>query len=185
MSDRALHLATWALSRLAPESEREPLVGDLTEEYALRASATSSSAALWWCWRQVCASAPSLLRMRVSRCAWISTLGVALLAYIAVGVTEFGVNWAVSRPSTADAFAYQPLALAIMFPLVVLIGYIASRFRRGSASVLGVMMLLVVTAMMLWSTESMPLWFRIAYFFAGPGAAFIGGGLRSLRTVRF
>jgi hypothetical protein len=47
--------------------------------------------------------------------------------------------------------------------------------------VLGVMMLLVVTAMTLWSTEAMPLWFRIAYFFVGPSAAFTGGALRSVR----
>jgi hypothetical protein len=183
MSQRALRGATWFISRLAPENERESLVGDLMEEHALRAQTMSSSDALWWYLKQVCASAPSLLRVRAARGAWISTLGVALLAYVAVGVAEFSVNWAVSRAATSASFTYEPMALAIMFPVVMLIGHIASRFRRGSASVLGVMMLLVVTAMMLWSTEAMPLWFRIAYFFVGPAAAFIGGHFRSWRKV--
>jgi hypothetical protein len=181
MRHRTLQMTTWLLSRLATESEREPLLGDLTEEYALRASANSSSAAFWWYLRQVCASAPILLRVRLARTAWIPTIGVALLAYIAVGVAELSVNWAVSSVSARGVFAYSPLALIVMFPLVVLIGYVASRVRRGSAGVLGIMMLLVVTAMTLWSAEAMPLWFRIAYFFVGPSAAFIGGALRSLR----
>jgi hypothetical protein len=180
MSHRVLQGATWIISRLAPGEERESLVGDLMEEHALRAQTTSSFAALRWYLRQVFASIPGLVRVRATRGAWISTFGVGLLAYVAVGIAEFSVNRVASIPG---GFAYNPKALAIMFPVVMLIGYLASRFRRGSASVLGVMMLLVVTAMMLWSTEVMPLWFRIAYFFVGPAAAFIGGRLPSLRVT--
>ena len=75
-----------------PEAEREPLLGDLTEEYELRASSSSRSAALKWYLRQFCASALALLWARLGRTAWISTMGVALLAYIAVGVVEVMVN---------------------------------------------------------------------------------------------
>jgi hypothetical protein len=184
MSHRTLHVMSWLLSRLAPEGAREPLVGDLTEEYALRANSTSSSAALRWYLRQVCASASPLLWARLTRAAWISTIGVALLAYITVGVAEFTVNWAISNRAATSIFAYKLLGLIITFPIVVLIGYFAARFRRGAAFVLGVMMLLVVTMMMLWTTESMPTWFRIAYFIGGPAAAFIGSGLHSLRPAR-
>jgi hypothetical protein len=184
MRDRTLHLATWILSRLATAGEREPLIGDLTEEYALRANAASPSAALKWYLQQVCASVPPLLWARLTRGAWISTLGVALLAYIAVGVVEFTVNLAISRSLETGAYTYNPLALIIMFPTVVLIGYSAERFRRRAAIVLGAMMLLVVTLMMLLSAERMPAWFRIAYFVVGPAAAFIGSALRSRRPAR-
>jgi hypothetical protein len=184
MRHRALHLATWILSRLIPEGEREPLVGDLTEEYALRANAASPSAALKWYLQQVCASVPPLLWTRLTRTAWISTLGVALLAYFAVGVVEFTVNWAISRSPETGTYTYNPLALVIMFPTVMLIGYSAERLRRRAAVVLGAMMLLVVTLMMCSSTEPMPGWFRIAYFFVGPAAAFIGSALRSRRAAQ-
>jgi hypothetical protein len=184
MLDRTLHVATWILSRLAPEGEREPLVGDLTEEYALRANATSSSAALKWYLKQVLASAPPLLRVRLTQAAWISTITVALLAYIAVGVAEFSVDWAISNRTATGAFAYKPLGLIITFPMVMFIAYFAARFRRRAPIVLGAMMLLVVTVMTLWTTESMPLWYRIAYFVVGPAAAFLGSAMRSLRPSR-
>ena len=56
-----LALATWILSRLVPEGEREPLMGDLEEEYALRVRADSSYAPRVWYLRQICSSIrPSL-----------------------------------------------------------------------------------------------------------------------------
>jgi len=177
---RVLQAALWVLSRLMQENERGPLVGDLMEEYALRADTASSSAALTWCLRQVCTSAPPLLWSRLTRAAWISTIGVALLAYIAVGIAELTVNWAISNWTATGAFAFKPIGLLILFPMVMLIGYFAARLRRRAAVVLGVMMLLVVTLMTLSGGESMPAWYRVAYFFTGPAAAFLGSSLRTV-----
>jgi hypothetical protein len=56
-----LHLAMWIISRLVRGIDRESLLGDLAEECALRASASSSSAAHRWCLRQAFASAPAPL----------------------------------------------------------------------------------------------------------------------------
>jgi hypothetical protein len=181
---RALSVATWLVSRLAPKNERDPLVGDLIEEHALRSNATSPSAALRWYMKQVLASTPPLLRVRLVRAAWVSTIGAALLAYIAVALAELGVDWAISNWTAAGAFAYKPLGLIMLFPIVVLIGYLAGRLRRGAPIVLGVMMLLVATTIMLSTTESMPPWYGIAYFATGPIAAIIGGALRSPRLAR-
>jgi hypothetical protein len=182
MHHRGLHVATWLLSQVVPEGERESLVGDLIEEYALRANAASSSAALKWYLRQVCTSAPPLLWARLRRASWISTLGVALLAYFAVGVVEFIVNWGLSISPGIGTVAYRPLGLFITCPFVVLIGYFAARVRRRAAIALGAMMLLVVTAMTLGTSESLPPWYRIAFFIVGPAAAFFGSALRSLRS---
>ena len=179
MRHLSLHVATWILSRLAPASEREPLVGDLIEEYSLRANTASSSAARGWFLRQVCASVPSLLWARLTRTAWLSTFGVALLGYIAVGVVEVIVNWAISSSA-----AYNPLGMFITFPMVVVIGYFAARLRREAPIVLGAMMFVAVTVMTFSANESLPLWYRIAYFIVGPAAAFIGSALSSRRAVR-
>jgi hypothetical protein len=180
--DWRLQVAMWTLSRLAPEGQREALVGDLMEEHALRASAISSAAALKWCLQQVCASALPLLWGRLRRAAWIATFGVALLAYTAVGVVEFFVNRAMSSPSAAGPIAYALLGLIIPFPTVVLIAYFAARIRRRAPFILGAIMLLMVTVMTLTSAEIVPTWYRIAYFLVGPAAALIGGALHRQRS---
>jgi hypothetical protein len=181
MHPPALHVATWIFSWLVPRDVREPLMGDLAEEYALRVKAISSSAALKWYLRQICASVPPLLWARLTRTVWLSTLGVAFLAYFAVGVVQVLIRWMISSSS---ATVHNPLDLILIFPMVVLIGYFAERFRRRAAIVLGAMMLLAITAMTVWATEISPLWYRVAWFFVGPAAAFIGSVLPSLRRAR-
>lgn len=181
MRERAVYVATWVLSRIVSRGEREPLLGDLAEEYALRANAGRASAALQWYLQQACASAVLLMWARLRRATWIRTGGVALFAYIAVGLVEFIVNLAIRGPSTSR---YNALGLVITFPMVVLIGYFAERFRRRAAMVLGAMMLLAVIAMTVWATERVPTWYRIAYFFVGPTAACIGSLLGSVLRSR-
>jgi hypothetical protein len=181
MDRPALRVVTRIFSWLVPKDHREPLIGDFAEEYALRAKAGSPSAALRWYLRQICASVPPLLWARLTRAAWLSTLGVALIAYFAVGVVQIILRWAISSSS---ATLYNPLDLITIFPMVVLIGYVAERFRRRAAIVLGAMMLLAITAMTVWSTENSPLWYRVAWFFVGPAAAFIGSVLPPIRRAR-
>ena len=181
MPRSTLRGVTWIFSWLVPQDVREPLIGDLTEEYARRVKMASSSAASRWYLQQICASIPPLLWTRLTRAQWISTLGVAFLAYFAVGVAQLIIHWVISSSSSTP---YNPLDLIIIFPMVVLIGYFAERFRRRAAILLGAMMLLAITALTVWTTESSPLWYRIAWFFVGPAAAFIGSVLPSLRSRR-
>lgn len=178
MHHSPLPVATWLFSWLVPKDVREPLMGDLAEEYALRVKAVSSSAALKWYLQQICASIPPLLWTRLTRAVWLSTLGVALLAYFAVGVVQVIIRWAISSSS---ATLHNTLDLIIIFPMVVLIGYFAERFRRRAAIVLGAMMLIAITAMTVWASDGSPVWYRVAWFFVGPAAAFIGSVLPSLR----
>ncbi len=175
--------ATWALSRMAPRSQREALLGDLAEEYALRAK-VHSPAAFHWFLRQAGASVLPLLWLRVTQGKWLAITGIALLAYVAVGVVEFLVNWLITNSSTTGAVAYRPLGMLATFPFVVLIGYCAARYRREAALLLVAMMLLAVTLMTLTSTEIVPTWYQITYFLVGPSAVFIGSNLHSFRPRR-
>lgn len=177
-------VAIWIILCLVPEDEREPLVGDLLEEYALRVSATSATAARNWCLQQILVSAPHLLWTTISRSAWISTAGVALLAYIAVGAVELVVNWVFAVSSAHASIEYSPFGLLITFPMVVFIGYFAGSIRRRAPILLGAMMLAVATLMTLSINERVPSWYRAAYFVAGPAAAIIGSLLRSRRRFR-
>jgi hypothetical protein len=170
----ALALATWLLARLAPKDDREPLIGDLEEEYALRVRADSSYAPRMWYLRQICSSIPPVLRIRLSREAWLATLGVALLAYLAVGLGQLAVGWAI--PSSLEP-TYNPLGLIVTFPVIVLIGYFAELSRRGAAIALAALMMLAITAITLLIAVNAPVWYHAAYFFVGPVGAIVGRAL--------
>ena len=75
-----------------------------------------------------------------------------------------------------------PLSYWIVIPFYKVFG--VSETVERFPIVLGAMMLFAVIVMTAWTTESTPLWYRIAYFFVGPAAAFIGSALCSLRPHR-
>jgi hypothetical protein len=186
MHPPTLRAMTWLFFRLVPKDFREPLTGDLAEEYAARAKATSSVAALKWYLRELCASVPPMLWIRLTRATWIATLAVALLAFIAASIVNFVVRRAIPNWTADGAFIDTPLAFLIILPAVGLIGFLAERLRRRAAFVLGALLLLVVTVMGLASPDmkiSPPLWFKAVWFLLGPAAA-IGGMLCSVRRSR-
>jgi hypothetical protein len=178
MRNATLHLAAMALSWLVPRADRDALIGDLLEGYALRRDQTSGFAALRWYWRQIFASVPPLLWSKLRMEGWLITLGVALLAYVAVGVAQVLVHRATSGWAT-----YSPIGLVIVFPIVSLIACAAERARRGAALVLGAAMLLAITALTIFTVEPAPTWYRIAYFVAGPMAALLGRAAGRARTT--
>jgi hypothetical protein len=171
MKNLGLKLATWILSRLVRSSDREALIGDLAEEYARRTRAGPPHAAFGWYLRQTCASFPPLLSARLTQAMWPMTFGVALVAYLMVGGAQLLIQWAVRNMTTG---AHAPLVLAILFPVILLIGYLAERLRRSAAIVLGTMLLLAIAAMTVWNTGSSPLPYRLAYLLVGPTVAFVG-----------
>jgi len=170
----ALLAATWFFSQLVPKADREHLLGDLAEEYALRARTDSSSVAARWYLKQICASTVPVLQIRLARAVWLATMGVALRAYLVLGAAQLMIGWAFP---TSYGPTYDPLGMVIVFPVVVLIGYFTERSRRRAAVVLAAMMLLAATALTLFTTENAPLWFRVAVFVGGPAAALVGSAL--------
>src|SRR4029077_18833124 len=53
---RPPRLATWLLGLVLPSTERAHVLGDLFEEYALRAQTETAPAVVLWYWGQVCRS---------------------------------------------------------------------------------------------------------------------------------
>jgi hypothetical protein len=179
-----LQVVTWIFSWVVPKDQREPLIGDLHEEYALRAKSASSAGALKWFLKQILASLPPLLWARLTRSAWLSTLGVAVLAYFAVAVVDFIVKRVILSWTANGVLPTYVVGLAISFLTVVLIGYLAEQLRRRAAIVLGTMVLLTVIAMNAGMPADSPLWYRVAWLLVGPAAAVIGSVLPSHRRDR-
>jgi bacteriorhodopsin len=65
----------------------------------------------------------------------------------------------------------------VTFPVVVIIGYFAELSRRGAAAALAAIMLFAIAALTLLIAESVPVWYRAAYFAVGPVGAIVGGAL--------
>lgn len=178
MRNRALSVVLWLFSLLVGRDDREPMIGDLLEEYAARSRKVGNNRAFIWILRQACISAPIWIRARLARAAWPATLGIAMLAWLAIAVVETLVNRATAAWLSADE-AYNPAAMFITMPLVMGIAFIATRVRRQAAAALALLMLLAVTLMTLTAHEVMPLWFRIAYFVVGPVATWMGARLQA------
>ncbi len=121
------------------------------------------------------------MRIRLARAVWLATLGVALRAYLVLFAAQLTIGWALP---TSYGPTYDPLGLVILFPLIVLIGYVAERSRRRAATVLAAMMLLAATALTLFTTENAPLWYRVAFFVVGPVAALVGSALSRVPSRR-
>ena len=181
MQHSALRAVTRIFSWLVPKDLREPLLGDLAQEYSRRAQTGDPSAALKWYLKEIWSSVPPLLWTRITRSAWVSTFGVAVVAYAAVFLAQLIIFRTIY---TSFGSVPRPLDLTVSFLVVACMGYVAERLRRRAAIVLGAIALLMATTMILLTPQTSPLWFRIALPIVGPVAAFVGSLLPSLTSRR-
>ena len=173
----SLRAATWIFSQLAPREDREAMVGDLFEEFALRSTTASVSAATRWCLQQIITSAAALLWAGFRRGASAPILIVAVLGYAGVVAANFIVGWAIMKgPAPIRSFGMVPF-----FLIVVLIVYFTARYRRSAAVILGVLMTITMAATV---QRSGPMWRQITWLALGPTATFIGCALQLLRRSR-
>src|SRR5206468_4017493 len=129
-------IATWLLERVLPATDREAVIGDLIEEYALRARSTPPSIAGRWYWGQVYRSIPQVLRCAIRRGRWLGAVGVAFVAYIAAGLLESAGFAVMSRLLGSDARSPGVLDVFIGLATLALSGYFAALVRPGAAGAL-------------------------------------------------
>ena len=176
-------MATWLLERVLPERDREAILGDLIEEYELRARSTTPWMVSRWYWGQVCRSIPRMVWGSVSRGRWLPTLGVAVGAYIAAGALEFAGTMAISKLLTPDAPVYTVISLVVGLTTMVIGGYFATWIRPGAGTVMAGIVMIVVAVLMMTMSGSAPLSYGLAFLVFGPLAALAGGTLcRGRRT---
>jgi hypothetical protein len=170
-------LATFLLGRLLPDRDRDAVLGDLAEEYTLRARLASRSSVSHWYCGQVYRSIPSVVWSSVRRGQWLRTLGVAMGAYIAAGIVEFVGEMAISRLLAPGAPIHTVLSLIVGLMTMVLGGYFAAWIRPGAATALAGIVMIAVAVLMITKTGSVPLWYQLAFLIVGPLASLAGGTL--------
>ncbi len=164
---------TALLSAILRLDDQGPLLGDLCEEYRLRAS-TSPAAAGRWYWAQVIRSCPILVWRRARHGQWLSTVGIAVVAYACVGVLNM-LAVTLTEPWTVEFSSsdYVRKAVVALFAIAVS-AHLASRLRRHAGRVMGYLVALVAIVLMVFPVDASPLWYQVAFLVIGPVAGHVG-----------
>ncbi|MGH2437000.1 MAG: hypothetical protein ACRDFA_08405 [bacterium] len=176
-------VAIWLLECLVPAGDRDTVIGDLIEESALRARASSRMTVAWWCCGQVARSIPLVLWADLQRRRWLGTLGVAIGAYVAASIIESLGITVISRLLRPDARLAQVLSAVVGLATMVLGGYVAASVRQGAAPTLAGIILVVVAVLFVTMPDSAPLWYGLTFLIAGPISALAGGRLKVTRRT--
>ena len=167
--------ATRMLWRLLREGDGDALLGDLIEDRERRRRSVGPREAARWHSNQVYASLAAVLRLRVVEFVRTAPWGVAIAAYALAGVFELAFLLLLARVWPEEAHPTSALRLVLEFPGFAGIAYVASRYRRGAAFVLGGLMFFVAVLLNSLTSEALSSAYIIASLTVGPLAACLGG----------
>jgi hypothetical protein len=119
-----------------------------------------------------------MLWSTVRRAGAVSTLAVAMGAYIAAGILEFAGTVAISKLLVPNARGVALLSVIVGLATIVLAGYVAAWIRPGAASALAAIVTVGVAVLMVTRSDTAPLWYALIFLVIGPLAALAGGALR-------
>jgi hypothetical protein len=163
-------LACWLLQSVVPVSYREAILGDLTEEYTLRAESTSPLSASRWFWSQACRSVPSMAWSSLRNGDWLFSLSIAMGVYIVMGVLKFAADLTISKLVAPQQTTYVALAPIMFLTITAIGGCVAARIRRGATIFLAlvVMITVVVLIELKICTIPVPRWYQFGFLTLGP-----------------
>ena len=158
------------LQSVIPVSHQEAMLGDLIEEYALRAESASPLAASRWFCSQACRSVPWMVWSSLRSGDWLISVSIAVGVYVVVGLLKLATDWAISK-----WVAPQPATFVILAPIVFLTasaigGCVAARIRRGATKFLAliVMITVAVSIGLKVCTIPVPWWYEFGFLTLGP-----------------
>jgi hypothetical protein len=173
------------LGYFLPELDRQAILGDLVEEYGIRVRSASTSNATSWYWSQVGRSIPPVLWASIRRGAWLSTVGVAIGAYVVAGMIEFASVAVLAKLLSPVGRVFTVLSVIVGLATMALGGYFAAWVRPAAATILAGIVIIVIVVLFLTMRDSAPLWYGLTFLIFGPLAALGGGALcRVKRTGR-
>lgn len=175
-------LAYWILACAIPADDREAVVGDLVEEYAIRLAEGSRRRAWCWYWSQVIWGVPWLLWMPVRRSGLFGTLAVAIVACLAQAGVEFFAASTIRTLAAPDVPTSLSIGLAAVLLSLFVVSYVAARLRPGAGVLLTVIAMVAVLAQSFAMGPSALALSHVAAAIAAPSAAFAGSALSTARA---
>ena len=166
-------LAEMVLETLLPSDEHDALIGDLHEEYALRASVSGAAASRWY-WSQVLRSSPSIVWRQCRHGRWISNVAIGIAAYIVVGALNAAGAWLIARWAGEALMTNYATTAAVALTAIAAGAHLASRIRPSAGHIVGCLAAIVAVLMLVFPVDASPAWYQMAFVVLGPSAAYLG-----------
>jgi hypothetical protein len=160
---------------LLPRDPADAVIGDLLEEFSVRAQTMRQVRATAWFAGQAVRSVPRLLLLSVNRWSWLKSLGVAVLAFEVLERLEPIVRRWLVTSLEPDINERIVISLLVGFASCACGGCLATWMRRGSALIYSA----IGTSFLVYASVTMdvdePLWIPTAFIVTALLAPIIGG----------
>jgi len=167
--------ACWLLETIVPTPYREAILGDLIEEYTIRAESTSRSTASRWFWSQACRSVPSMIwsSLRSGNC--FTSMSVAVGVYVFMATLKLAADWMITKAVSPDQTTRVIVAPIVFLTAAAIGGCIAGRIRRGATIFLASMVTITVAVSIYLKvcTIPVPWWYELGFLTLGPLAVIV------------
>jgi hypothetical protein len=168
-------LVCWLLESVVPVRYREAMLGDLMEEYTLRAESTSPGTADRWLWSQACRSVPSTIWTSLCSRNWLISMSIATGLYIVMGMLKLATDLMITKFVAPQQEAQIVLAPIVFLTTAAIGGCVAARIRRGVMIFLALIVMITVVVLMHLKvcTIPVPWWYPFGFLTLGPLAVLI------------
>jgi hypothetical protein len=162
--------ACWFLDSVLLVPYRDALLGDLIEEYALRAESASPLTASRWFWSQAWRSVASLVWSWLRGGDWFISMSIAMGVYIAMGMLKFAADATISKLLAPGQTSSVVLAPVVFLTTTAIGGWVASRIRRGATIFLALIVMITVAVLidLKVCTIPVPWWYQFGFLTLGP-----------------
>jgi len=166
------------------------MLGDLIEEYNLRAESASRLVAARWLWSQTCRSVPSMVWSSLRSGNYFISMSIAMGVYIFMGTLKFAADLMISKLVSPDQTAQVILAPIVFLTATAIGGCVAARIRRGATIFLALMVTITVAILIDLKVCSIPVpwWYQFGFLTLGPLAVIVTPALfvrlKQQRVVR-
>lgn len=180
----------WLLESFVPTRYREAMLGDLIEEYNLRAEFASPLVAARWLWSQACRSVLSIVWSSLRSGNWLISLSIAMGVYIFMATLKFAADLMISKLVSPDQTAQVILAPIVFLTTTAIGGCVATRIRRGATIFVALMVTITVAILIDLKVCSIPVpwWYQFGFLTLGPLAVILTPALfvrlKQQRVVR-
>jgi hypothetical protein len=153
-----------------PSRYPEAMLGDLIEEYTLRAESTSPSAARRWFWGQACRSIPFIVGSSLRTGDWLISASAATGVYVVMGMLKFAADFMITKLVAPKQTTYIVLAPIVFLTITSIGGYAAARIRCGTAVFLACIVMITVGVLIAVKAcpVTVPWWYQFGFLTLGP-----------------
>jgi hypothetical protein len=174
-------LSRWvsrAIAQLVPLHTLDAALGDLAEEYALRAQSTSPLAVSRWYWGQIARSMPQMMWIDIRRQGWVATVAVGCAAWLIASFIEAAADRLLIAWLGPDAPVHALPGALVGLSALGFGGYLAALVRPAATKVLAGLTAVVVVALTIAGAGDVSPWYAAIFLVFGPLASIAGGTCR-------